>query len=188
MKKILIIALLNIVSLSVFAGCASAIRIDGPYRGRIIDAETKQPMEGVVVLGVWDRETPTAAGAIHEYYDATETVTDKNGDFEIKGLGLLVMSNIIPMNVLIFKAGYEYWGLGPWIGLKKGYRSSETVKWEGDKAIISLRKLTMEERRKNIPPPPPGRASKEKVILMLKEMDKNLKDLNMEPFNETSWR
>jgi hypothetical protein len=28
----------------------------GPYRGRVIDAETKQPLEGAVVLGVWAHE------------------------------------------------------------------------------------------------------------------------------------
>lgn len=103
-----------------------AARIDGPYRGRVIDADTREPIEGVVVLGTWDRETPTVAGAVHKYYDATETVTDKNGEFEIKGLGVLVMSNIIPMDVFIFKAGYEY-DSGSWIGLKSRGR-----KWHED--------------------------------------------------------
>jgi hypothetical protein len=158
-----------------------AARIDGPYRGRVIDADTREPIEGVVVLGTWDRETPTVAGAVHRYYDATETVTDKNGEFEIKGLGVLLMSNIIPMEVLIFKAGYEYWGLGPWSGLKKGYLSSKTVKWEGDKAIIPLKKLTMEERKKSGgPPDPPSEAPLEKVILMLREIDKNDKERGLE--------
>jgi hypothetical protein len=40
------------------AGCAYPIRYDGPYEGRVIEAETKQPIEGVVVLGVWYKEEP----------------------------------------------------------------------------------------------------------------------------------
>jgi hypothetical protein len=208
MKKLFIITI-SILEILIASGCAFATRIDGPYRGRVIDADTREPIEGVVVLGVWDREYPGAGGAVHQYYDAMETVTDKNGDFEIKGLGLLVMSNIIPMDVLIFKAGYEHIGRGSWKGIKRrGWKGDEEsydpvknikvhrevydpkikVKWEGDKAIIPLKKLTMEERRKNIPPPPPSEAPKEKVILMLKEMDKDLREQGMKPFREEGWR
>ena len=163
----------------IFLPSCYAARIDGPYDGRVIDADTGRPIEGVVVLGTWDRETPTPAGAVHHYYDATETVTDKNGEFKIKGFGLLILSDVIPMDVLIFKAGYEYWGLGPWSGLKKGYLSSKKVRWEGKKAIIPLRKLTREERRKNVPPLPPGEAPYKKVKLMLAEYNKNSKELGL---------
>ena len=176
MKKLIII-LFNLI----FLPSCYAARVDGPYKGRVIDADTRQPIEGVVILGVWNREIITAGGATHNFYDAMETVTDKNSEFEVKGLGLLVLSNVIPMDVLIFKAGYEYWGLGPWRGLKEGYLSSKKVKWEGDKAIIPLRKLTMEERRKNIPPLPPGEAPLGKVILMLKEFNRNSLELKLHP-------
>ncbi|MGD0884583.1 MAG: hypothetical protein ABSA46_06870 [Thermodesulfovibrionales bacterium] len=176
-----------------FSCCACAVRVDGPYKGKVIDADTREPIEGVVVLGEWYRETPTAAGAVHRFYDAMETVTDKNGDFEIKGLGLLVLSNVIPMDILIFKAGYEYIGIMPWRGLnsvgekaeyeesydpinktkvlKTIYDNKRKVIWEGDKAIIPLRKLTMEERKS--PPGPSSEAPFEKVRLMLKEMDRD---------------
>lgn len=162
--------IVTLVFFSIFLSSCYAARIDGPYKGRIIDADTREPIGGVVVLGTWDREAITPGGATHTYYDAMETMTDRNGDFEIKGLGLLVLSNVIPMNVLIFKAGYEY-DSGPWRGLKsrgrkwhedeKSYDTVSNTKvikpvfdsklkvtWEGDKAIIPLRKLTMEERRK----------------------------------------
>ncbi len=169
MKKFMLI----IIGILFFLpGCLYAARIDGPYKGRVIDADTGKPIEGVVILGVWYREIPSAAGALHNYYDAMETVTDKNGEFEIKGQGLLVVSNVIPMDVLIFKAGYEYLGVAPWDSLKEGV--FEKVKWEGDRAIIPLKKLTMEERKKSLgPPSPPSEASFEKVRLMLKEIDKD---------------
>lgn len=168
------------------SSCAYAIRYDGPYEGRVIDAETKQPIEGVVVLGVWNKEEPNVAGVTTTYYDAKETVTDINGEFIIQGLGLK-MSYVGTMNFLIFKAGYMYLS-GPWESLKESFYYKEKVKWEGEKAIISLKKLTMEERRKHNPPSPPGQAPKEKVLLMLKEMDKDLKDQGMKPFMEKGWR
>ena len=161
---------------SCFLPSCYAARIDGPYEGRAIDADTGKPIEGVVVLGTWDRETPTPAGAVHHYYDAMETVTDKNGDFKIKGLGLLVLSNVIPMEVSFFKAGYAYFGVGPWESLKTSQYliQKKNIRWEGSKVIIPLRKVTREEREKQgSPSDPPSEAPLKKVILMLKEIDKN---------------
>lgn len=149
MRTKLIVALINIIGTLVVSSCAFAVRYDGPYKGRVIDADTAKPIEGMVVLGVWSTETPTAGGAVHRFYDAMETVTDNNGEFEIKGLGLLVVSNVIPMDVLIFKAGYEYFD-SPWEALKKSRYliQKKNIKWEGNKVIIPLKKLTMEERKK----------------------------------------
>jgi hypothetical protein len=133
------------------ANACYPIRHDGPYKGRVIDAETGKPLEGVVVLGVWYKEIVTPAGGVGSYYDAKETVTDKNGEFEIKGMGMRILTNIGPIHVLIFKAGYAHIGLGLWESLKlDGGLLKKKVTWEGERAIIPLRKLTMEERKKRI--------------------------------------
>ncbi len=173
--------LINIMLWMVNTDCAySFIRHDGPYKGKVIDADTREPIEGVVVLGVWNREIPGPGGAVSEFYDARETMTDKNGEFEIPGVGLVLwlwpFPGIEPMHVLIFKAGYEYFA-SPWESLKesKYLMEKKNIRWEGDKAIIPLKKLTMEERRKEgtSPPLPPGESSVEKVRLMLKEINKD---------------
>ena len=52
------LSFLLMIIISTF-GCVYAVRYDGPYRGKVIDAETLGPLEGVVVLGVWYREYPT---------------------------------------------------------------------------------------------------------------------------------
>ncbi len=44
------------------------------------------------MLGQWDKAYPSPAGDIHSYYDARETLTDKKGEFTIKGMGLRVMT------------------------------------------------------------------------------------------------
>jgi len=171
----LLAMLLGVIATVLLSGCyCYAVRYDGPYEGRVIDAETGQPIEGVVVLGVWYEEYPTVAGAMHKFHDAKETVTDKNGEFLIRGMGLELLSNVIPMDVLFFKAGYGHIGMGPWSGLKSMGRTGEyeetydpvknirvkkilynpkkQVKWEGNKAIIPLQKLTMEERKRQAIP------------------------------------
>jgi len=173
MKKIVFIALITIIVIIISLGCASAIRYDGPYEGKFINADTGEPIEGVVVLGKWSREHITPGGAVSEYYDARETVTDKNGEFSIPGQGLLIASNIAPMDVLIFKAGYEYLET-TWLGLKVDGILRQKIKWEGDKAIIPLKKLTMEDRKKRgSPPDPPTEAEFEKVRLLLIEINKD---------------
>ncbi len=174
MRRTLLIIILASLVMSVTSCYGFAvIRKDGPYEGRIIDADTGEPIEGVVVLGVWYKQHPGPGGAVSEYYDAMETVTDKNGEFKIDGLGLLVISNVIPMDVLIFKAGYMHYGLMTWKELKGLYKT------EGNKAIIRLKKLTIEKRRKQSIPYPPDEAIKEgKARLMLEEIEKDNKELS----------
>ncbi len=161
-----------LILLSLQAGCVYVVRYDGTYSGRVVGADSCEPREGAVVLGTWYTETPTVAGGVSNFYDARETVTDKNGEFTIPGQGLRVMSRLLPMSVLIFKTGYSYES-GDWDSLRTGLYSKDKIKWEGDKPIFPLKKLTMEERKNQGPPDPPSEAPLKKVILMLKEIDKN---------------
>ena len=176
MKRLCGVAILNILVVLATFTCAYGIRYDGPYSGRVIDADTGAPVEGVVVLGVWNTEQITPGGAVHNFHDARETVTDKNGEFEIPGMGLKILGNVTPMDVLIFKAGYEHIGMGSWESLKSDLILRKKIKWEGKKAIIPLKKLTMEERKQrfgsyyvDIP--------NEKQKLLLKETKKEDKEI-----------
>jgi hypothetical protein len=164
-------------------GCLYAVRYDGPYHGKVVDQETREPIEGAVVLGTWYRIEPGVAGGVSYYYDARETVTDKNGDFTIPGHGLRIMSNLEPMSVLIFKAGYSYAQEGTWDTLKKGLYSKDRIKWEGDKPVFSIRKLTAEERQKQGSPDYPSQAPKEKKKMMLEEINKDRVERGLKPVN-----
>lgn len=182
MTKKGILASLSALFWIVTAGCVQYVaRYDGPYEGKVIDAETRAPIEKVVVLGVWYKEVPTVAGAVSSYYDARETITDSNGDFKIPGKGLKILSDVGVMNVLIFKAGYEYIGLGTWEAFKED--PTFKVQWEGEKAIIPLRKLTIEERKKQGSPDYPSEAAEQKIRLMLIEINKDRTERGLEPVN-----
>lgn len=160
------------------------IQYEGTYQGRIIDADTGAPVEGVVVLGTWFRVYPNVAGASHEFYDARETVTNKNGEFSIPGMGLKLFSNVEEMDVLIFKSGYEYLGTMPWITLRRDSTMLQKVKWENDRAVIALKKLTMKERKdrlfdkENIP--------NEKQLLLIKEINKERIAIGLDPYPEAN--
>jgi hypothetical protein len=49
----------------------------------VIDAETKQPLEGAVVLAVWKRESPGLVQRASGFLDAEEVLTDRNGRFVV---------------------------------------------------------------------------------------------------------
>jgi hypothetical protein len=80
--KILLAGLLSLIIFPLSAGCAITHKY-GPYYGKVVDAETKDPIEGAAVLVVFYTEEYGPAGAITRYADAVETVTDKKGEFKI---------------------------------------------------------------------------------------------------------
>jgi hypothetical protein len=146
-------------------------RYEGTYHGQVVEAETGTPIAGAVVLGVWTREYLTVAGGVDRFYKAREVLTDANGNFTLPGMGLLLMSNIVPANIVIFKAGYEYLGPYYWETFRAGQIIGKRVRWEGEKAIIPLKKPTLEERKKRLI----GEAvsvPQEKQKLLIRELNK----------------
>jgi len=129
------------------SGCVTYLGYGGPYEGRVIDRDSRQPIEGAVVHGIWRIHEPCSKTAPTTYRDSQETVTDKKGEFKINGIGLLYMSCVDEMEVTVFKAGYEQLRSTPWSALKNP-AASEDVEWQGGTAIFKLRPMTMEERRK----------------------------------------
>ena len=79
-----------LLGLAVLVGApdlASAAK--GPWRGQVRDAETKQPLDGVVVLAYWYRyrfhlsQLVLGGHQTPEFFDALEAVTDAQGRWEI---------------------------------------------------------------------------------------------------------
>lgn len=113
MFKMILIILAVIIIFGVtpaFASSATFYYSDGPWRGNIIDAETKAPIEGVVVLAYWEKIYFTPAGRNSYFHDAVEVVTDKDGNFlmpKFTALNILPVIRVIegPFFV-IYKPGY----------------------------------------------------------------------------------
>jgi hypothetical protein len=80
----------------------------GPFEGRVVDAETRQPIQGAVVFVEWLRGKPTAAGRVDSFYDAAEALTDETGFFRIKKKwSWNPWTNwMLEAHLAIFKAGY----------------------------------------------------------------------------------
>ncbi len=77
-KRFVIILFFTFILLSTSA-CATT------FKGRVIDADIREPIEGAVVVASWSEERATVAGPTSRFKDVKETLTDENGEWAIKG-------------------------------------------------------------------------------------------------------
>ena len=74
--------LLSVSATLVQAG--NYFRYDEDVQGKVIDADTRQPLAGVVVMAMWVTEhTRITIEPEERYYDYFETLTNENGEFTI---------------------------------------------------------------------------------------------------------
>jgi len=60
----------------------------GPYRGRVVDAETKEPIVGAVVAAVWRRDKIYPLHSTSAFHGAREVLTVADGTFVVDGADL----------------------------------------------------------------------------------------------------
>jgi len=99
----------------------------GPWQAQVVSAETKQPLEGVVVLAWWTRHVRSFGGPSEEYRDSQEVLTDKDGRFTIASRWFFSLNPLVFFRgpfFTMFKSSYEQFG---W----PGYQGSE--RWSKEK-------------------------------------------------------
>ena len=192
MKKLcrVILTILVLVVLTLQCSHAGLLYSKPAFKGRVIDAETKQPIEGaVVVILYYKRSTfsPNVGGPNSFVTKARETLTDKKGEFHIPSYReLMLLNEDVAARFMFFKPGYEA-GYGPTnikptleekyfsageIGkiaeIETGsFDDSSYVKWKGPLGIMELKKaITREEKLRTMPSPPTDYTSKELPILI----------------------
>ncbi len=89
------------------------------FHGKVIDADTKKPIEGAAVVASWVKAGATPAGPTTELEDVKETLTDKDGRWIIKGPRGRDPENI---TVIIHMLTFTYYTRTPtFIVFKPGY-------------------------------------------------------------------
>ena len=180
--KILTVSLLSLIIISSFSGCAMVHRY-GAFYGKVIDIETKEPLEGAAVLAIYYTESYGPAGAHTHYLDAQEAVTDKGGEFRIKPLTaktFRVLHSFDPhVYFTIFNPGY---GCYPWhkdvkpIFVPNGTLSADQY------VTIELPKLrTIPERLTNTMIPLSSEIPIEKYIKLKELINQEFKNLGRAP-------
>ncbi len=112
MNKIILLFVMTAIIGFVFISSAHAwpFYSKPAFRGRVIDAETKEPIEGTVVVVLYMKwEFGGPGGGSTEPMDAKETLTDKNGDFYFPSYGTMIgpLSKERVAEFIIFKPGYK---------------------------------------------------------------------------------
>lgn len=169
------------ISFFLMGGCAPAMH-DASFKGKVIDEDTNKPIEGAVALAIWTTWMMTPAGEVDDYYDAYETVTDKDGNFFIPGKGPRVATNLNPMHVNVLKAGYS----GSSGTLESYSRYSWNKNPQDGRLIIVLKKLTPKQKmmRGTGSASPPDEAPIGKVSKFLQELNKDRVERGLTPIKQ----
>jgi hypothetical protein len=110
----LVAGLVLVVSLTGACG-GHLIYPSGPYRGRVIDADTGQPLAGAVVVARWFLEHPLAVHGTATAYDVDEVLTDDQGGFVIpRRTHATLVGSIQEPRFTIYALGY-----GPYPGFHR---------------------------------------------------------------------
>jgi len=122
-----------------------------PFEGKVLDADTKQPISGGAVLAIYYGEGATIQGASTYAVDAQETLTDANGEFKIPEVKEWFGNHPrspVKANLIIFKPGY-----GAFPRHQGATAVDENKSWPPPEKHIAylLPKLkTREERKENV--------------------------------------
>lgn len=104
------VLLLLLTAANIVSGCGWIVYFDTGYHGTVIDAATKEPIPGAVIVAVYYAGCFRLVDGYSKTLGARETMTDVNGAFHTP---LLLTANSphclrSGTDFIVFKAGYGY--------------------------------------------------------------------------------
>lgn len=150
MKKIELLLWSFLISMSATGCFGHLVYPSDSYRGKVIDAETKEPLVGAVVLAIWYREAPGLGhGPAEDYHDALEVLADENGEFIVPAkTHVTTFGKIREPEFVIYYPGYGFY---PWYQVQPPDDKAIAAAYRQRFFHVELRKSqTREERLRNI--------------------------------------
>ncbi len=161
------------------------------FKGKVIDADTREPIEGAVVVAVWSEETTTPTAIHSRLKDAKEVLTNKNGEWVIKGPKGRKGGSITAIftfftgtyytkrpQFTIFKPGYCSCPLA--VGMEVCKERMKPFSIDGEGETLELPKLTKRDRMtiiRNIPSLGIAGEADEKLPLFKKLIEREEKEI-----------
>ncbi|MFZ5907352.1 MAG: carboxypeptidase-like regulatory domain-containing protein [Nitrospirota bacterium] len=162
----------------------SAAAYGATFKGKVIDADTGQPIEGAVVVASWMEETTTLGGTHTRLKEVKETLTDKNGEWMIDGPKGREGGNITAVFTLltgtyytrtpefiIFKPGYCLWPASFTIDSCKEKMKPNGNDKIADGVTVELPQLVKREDRVSVLPTYISGDSKDKNQIIRKQKE-----------------
>ncbi len=120
----------------------------GPYRAQVVDAQTKAPLAGAVVVALWRRDRVYPFHSVSEHYAVRETLTDEEGRFflDAKDVEESAPRRTYHPEFLIFQPGY-----GKYPGYQVSPKGFTGGIFERADTVVELPRLEgREARRKHL--------------------------------------
>lgn len=141
--RILIFSMLLVAFMATSSEAGWLIYHKPEFKGKVIDAETKEPIEGAVVVVVYNKHTLISGpgGGYTSVIKVKETLTDKNGEFYFSPYTTLIQPNSVEdtAEFIIYKPGYKssaeftVWALSEGLGFSTDKFSATLKKRVDDK-------------------------------------------------------
>ncbi len=159
------------------------------FKGKVIDADTKEPIEGAVVVAAWHETAYVPPHGETRLKDVKEILTDKNGEWMIKGpkgvepgiiIGTIQMIwslltgkyHTKPPEFIIFKPGYCSWPEGFGINAcKEKIKPGGNYKVAKGETVELPRLKKREDRLRVLPGPISGHDDMDPEIVIRKQKE-----------------
>ena len=171
-------------------GCATT------FHGKVIDYDTREPIDGAVVVLHWNEARATIAGESTRLKAVKETLTDKNGEWTIMGprgkegsdplrlFTFLTGSHYTRKpEMIVFKPGYCSWPKGFFLDACKGkMKTSDTPEVMKGKTVELPKLKAREDRLGNLPGPIAGKGSLEEQIEFIRLLNEESRNLGISEY------
>lgn len=160
MKRLMLILVMGFSFTT--SACGSWLIYHKPeFSGKVIDAETKEPLEGAVIVAVYNKEIMSlGAGKLSSIINVREALTNKDGMFRIPSYTTIIQpfSWAYAVTFNIFKPGYaSVDGLNLETNLSQEVGKDVELPWRYNKdlkfrfapRLIGLPKVKTREERQN---------------------------------------
>jgi hypothetical protein len=159
------------------------------FKGKVIDAETKEPIEGAVIVAHYYIRVLVPTGSHSVLTDVREALTDKNGEFSIPSLTRFIhpLATGDKTFFLVWKPGYKKEEIRDSYFLTKEPGTVENLAVQTEKGfemksvrlgIVELLGLKTKKERLSAMPSPLGEPSdykkQKELIRLINEEGKNL--------------
>ncbi|MFQ5915648.1 MAG: hypothetical protein ACE5JS_20955 [Nitrospinota bacterium] len=151
----------------------------GPYRGQVVDSQTRDPIPGAVVVAVWYYDVPALVQTNEKFHDALEVLTNIQGYFSVDAPEIehrAPKRTLFP-SVTIFKPGYAYFR--GWFASPQAMADRRNRSLLGVVELEPIRDKGRQERLRNAGVRPGG-VPDEKIPSLLRAMEIERRELRHE--------
>ena len=129
------------------AGRLGFLYVDGTYRGKVLDLESNQPIEGAVIMGLW-RRVSFGAHPVETYHDVQETLSDSKGNFTLPGTwgaSIPLVTGVQEPVFIVFRPNYAAFR-GSWKA-RRSPGGPVQLSQQDERTVFELRRLTVRAER-----------------------------------------